>query len=171
MQFFSIVLVFVFAAVGYGVLHDMVTVHICPQYFTVAHPPLFNTESLPLLAVAWGSTASALAGLPLGFVVAGAAQNGRRLPRIGLLKLFPYLARLFVAVATTAVLAGVLGLSLFNAGVLSGPEGYGDLIPPDLHARFVTVWWAHAGSYLAAFVGCAALAVFVLRKRKLNGAA
>ncbi len=171
MQFFLIVLSFVLAAVAYGILHDLVTVHISPLYFTVAHPKLFTTSSLPLLAVAWGSLTSALAGIPLGFIIASAAQNGRRSPRIGLRKLLPYFGWLFVSVATATVVASVLGLTLFNVGVLSGPQMYADAIPQNQHARFVAVWWAHSGAYLAAFIGCASLALFVLRKRKQGLAA
>ena len=33
----------VLAACVYGIAHDLVTTHVCIEYFTVAHPPVFPT--------------------------------------------------------------------------------------------------------------------------------
>lgn len=51
MRFFAIVLLTVAAAVAYGVAHDQVTVRVSLEYFTVGHPPVFDTTSPTLLAL------------------------------------------------------------------------------------------------------------------------
>jgi hypothetical protein len=57
MQFFLIVGQTILFAIAYGILHDQITVRICPEYFTIGHPPVFQTGSLTmLLAVGASST-------------------------------------------------------------------------------------------------------------------
>jgi len=58
MQFTRIVLTCVVASVLYGILHDQVTAHICVEYFSVFHSPVFPTESPTLLALGWGVIAT-----------------------------------------------------------------------------------------------------------------
>ena len=66
MEFAKIVLLSVLAAVGYGIAHDSVTAHVCVEYFSVAHPPIFGgTHSPILLALGWGVIATWWVGLPL----------------------------------------------------------------------------------------------------------
>ena len=43
MECLKILLLSLAAVVGYGVLHDQVTARVCPEYFTVGHPPVFGT--------------------------------------------------------------------------------------------------------------------------------
>ena len=52
----KIVLLCIAAAVVYGILHDQVTARVCVEYFTIGHPPVFNTDSPTLLALGWGSS-------------------------------------------------------------------------------------------------------------------
>lgn len=54
----KIVFFCVLAAVVYGLLHDQVTAHLCVEYFSVAHPPVFHTGSPFLLALGWGVIAT-----------------------------------------------------------------------------------------------------------------
>ena len=58
MEAFKIVAFCIAAAVVYGILHDQVTAHVCVEYFTIAHPPVFPTESPFWLAVGWGIIAT-----------------------------------------------------------------------------------------------------------------
>ena len=51
MQIFGIVLLAGSAAVGYGIAHDLVNVRDSLEYFTVGHPPVFDTTSPTLLAL------------------------------------------------------------------------------------------------------------------------
>ena len=74
------------AAIVYGILHDQVTAHVCVEYFTIAHPPVFPTESPFLLAIGWGVIATWWVGMPLGILLAATARIGRR-PKLGLSEL------------------------------------------------------------------------------------
>jgi hypothetical protein len=71
-----IILLCVFSAVVYGILHDQVTARVCVEYFTVGHPPIFHTESPTLLAIGWGFVATWWVGLILGIFAALAARYG-----------------------------------------------------------------------------------------------
>ncbi|HEU4754510.1 MAG TPA: hypothetical protein VFU47_15485, partial [Armatimonadota bacterium] len=57
-------------------MHDQVTVRVCVEYFTVAHPPLITTDSPTLLALAWGVVATWWVGLALGVMLGLAARLG-----------------------------------------------------------------------------------------------
>ncbi|MGB7665981.1 MAG: hypothetical protein WBL66_01850, partial [Candidatus Acidiferrales bacterium] len=47
----KIIALAVAAAIAYGIVHDQVTIRVCPEYFTVAHPHIFRTGSLTLIAL------------------------------------------------------------------------------------------------------------------------
>jgi len=70
MQFLKIVGLGVLAAIGYGIVHDQVTVRVCLEYFTIFHPRLISSTSPTLLALAWGVAATWWVGLPLGLGLA-----------------------------------------------------------------------------------------------------
>ena len=70
MNSLRIILLGLVSAVGYGLLHDQVTVRISLEYFTIGHPPLVPTEDPTLLALAWGVVATWWVGLPLGGLLA-----------------------------------------------------------------------------------------------------
>src|SRR3954451_19765307 len=63
MQALAIVLLSILAAVLYGIVHDQVTARICVEYFTIGHPPVFDTESPTLLGLGWGVIATWWVGL------------------------------------------------------------------------------------------------------------
>jgi len=54
MEAVMIVICAVLGAISYGVIHDQITVRICLEYFTIGHPPVFDTTSPTLLALGWG---------------------------------------------------------------------------------------------------------------------
>jgi hypothetical protein len=147
-----IVLLAIAAACTYGVAHDLVTAHLCVEYFTVAHPPLFATEDPVLLALGWGVVATWWVGLPLGLLLAFAALRGPR-PSPRAAALVRPVGRLLLAMAACALVAGVVG---WLAGV-AGASGPGDRlaarIPPERHARFVACACAHVASYAAGLFG------------------
>jgi len=47
-RFGAIVLLCIVAAVVYGVVHDQVTARVCVEYFTIGHPPVFDTADLAI---------------------------------------------------------------------------------------------------------------------------
>src|SRR6185437_15154604 len=99
MQFLKIVFGCAAAAILYGLIHDQITIRICPQYFTVFHPHIVDTENLALIALAWGVVATWWMGAGIGFMLALAARIGRR-PKVAWEQL----------VASVSVLLGVMFL-------------------------------------------------------------
>ena len=159
-----IVLFATFAAIVYGILHDQVTAHLCVEYFTIAHPPVFPTESPFLLALGWGVIATWWVGLPLGLGLAAAARLGTA-PRLGLGDVRRPIVILMIATALAAFLAGVAGAILVAAGAAPVPGDWAAVIPPDRHAAFSAAAWAHAASYAAgAFGGLIVIGLTVRRR-------
>ena len=78
MQAFAILVLCLLSAICYGVLHDLVTARICVEYFTIGHPPIFDTEDPTLLALGWGVLATWWVGLILGVPLALIARIGNR---------------------------------------------------------------------------------------------
>ncbi len=160
----QVILFSILAACGYGIVHDQITVRVCPEYFTVAHPPLFHTTSLTLLALCWGVAATAGIGAALGVLLARVSQSGEAAPypvgRIGRSILV-----LLAVMGGSAFLAAILGYGLSQRGVLSLPVALTARIPAPLHDRFMAVWFAHGASYLVGLGGGALLCFLVWRAR------
>jgi hypothetical protein len=76
LPFVKIVLYSTFSAVVYGILHDLVTAHVCVEYFTIAHPRVIESESPIILALVWGAIATWWVGLILGVLLGAAARWG-----------------------------------------------------------------------------------------------
>jgi hypothetical protein len=164
MQFVAIIGLAVFSAVVYGILHDQVTARVCVEYFTIGHPPVFDTENPTLLAFGWGVLATWWAGLLLGVPLAVAARSGSWPPRSARSLIRPIVILLAV-MASCALLAGIAGWLLANHGAvyLVGPIGQD--VPADKHARFLADLWAHSASYLVGFVGGSMVVFHVWRSR------
>lgn len=141
-----------FAAITYGVLHDQVTAHLCVEYFTIAHPPVFPTDSPFLLAIGWGIIATWWVGLPLGVGLALAASAGRA-PRLTLAELRRPIIALMLASGTLALLAGLMGAALTATGIAPVPGGWSAVIPPAKHVAFSADAWAHMASYISGGIG------------------
>jgi hypothetical protein len=165
MQFALIILLSVLSAIVYGIIHDQITARICVEYFTIGHPPIFNTESPTLLGIGWGIVATWWVGLMLGFPLACAARLGS--------------SRALVArelIKSITILLGIMGLGAFLAGLtgfILGSKGsirltgvFGSAIPSPKHVPFIVDMWAHSASYLFGFVGGIVLIVRIWRKRE-----
>lgn len=50
MESLKIILLYILAAIVYGICHDQVTARVCVEYFTIGHPPIFHTDSPTLKA-------------------------------------------------------------------------------------------------------------------------
>lgn len=140
------------AAIVYGILHDQVTAHLCVEYFTVAHPPVFPTTSPFWLAIGWGIIATWWVGLPLGVGLALAARIGRT-HRLALADLRPSIFLLMLASGLIATFAGVVGGSLVAANLTRLPAVWSGIVPPSKHAVFAADAWAHLASYLSGAAG------------------
>src|SRR3954454_25176921 len=165
MRFAAIILLSIVAAVVYGVIHDQVTARICVEYFTIGHPPVFDTEDPTLLGLGWGVIATWWVGLILGVPLAIAARVGRRPQRSAAELIRPILVRL-ACTGATALLAGVVGHVLARRGVIFLEEPMAYWLPEEKHVAFLTDLWAHSASYLAGLIGGIVLIVVTWRSRR-----
>jgi hypothetical protein len=164
MQSFRIILTCIVAAVLYGILHDQFTAHICVEYFSVFHPPVFSTASPALLALGWGVIATWWVGAILGVLLALSARAGSR-NKIDVSELVGPISKLLLAMGLLAAIAGLTGYVLTSRGAISPPGWVGSNLPPVRHALFMADWWAHNASYLSGFLGGILLCILTIRKR------
>jgi hypothetical protein len=160
----KIVLVCVVAAIIYGIIHDQITAHLCIEYFTVFHPPVFATHSAKLLGLGWGIIATWWVGLFLGMWLAFAARSGSR-PKLSAAEMVQPIAKLLLVMASCALLAGFTGFVLASRGVIVEPDWMVPALAPSSYAGFIADSCAHDVSYATGFLGGAVLCVLQYRKR------
>ncbi|QWC57531.1 hypothetical protein F7D01_10985 [Erythrobacter sp. 3-20A1M] len=152
------------AAVIYGILHDQVTAHVCVEYFTIAHPPVFPTESPFLLALGWGIIATWWVGLPLGVSLAAAARIGRK-AKLGLTQLRRPIMLLMALSGCAALLSGIAGASLVAMKIMELPGDWGAIIPSSKWSAFAFALWAHSVSYFTGALGGLFLIATTIKRR------
>jgi hypothetical protein len=164
MQAIAILGLCVGAAVVYGILHDLVTAHVCVEYFTIGHPPVFGTEDPVLLALGWGVIATWWVGLILGIALEVAARGGKRPPRT-VSSLVRPVVQLMLFSGAVALVAGLIGWIAASQGwvFLVGPLASD--VPRSRHAAFLADLWAHSASYFVGFLGGLVVCVRVWRSR------
>lgn len=152
MEFFRIVLCSTLAAVTFGICHDLVTAHLCIEYFTVAHPFVLPSDNPIVMALIWGVLATWWVGLSLGTALGLAARLGGR-PRRNAVHLLPEIGKLLMATALLALSLGTVGYvcSVMHWIWLVAPLS--KQIPSEHHNFFFFDAFAHAGSYLGGFTG------------------
>ena len=155
----KIVLLCIFAAVVYGILHDQITARICIEYFTVFHPPMFATQSPTLQGLGWGIIATWWAGAIVGILLRTAARSGPR-NKMTVQQLFPFVVRLMIAMAFCAVVSGAIG---YLWGTV--PLDVAEILPLGLQRRFLFDWWTHTASYASGFIGGLILCIVIWIKR------
>lgn len=163
-QSLTIVLSATLAAVTYGIVMDQITIRVCPEYFTIAHPHILNTGSLTLLALAWGVIATWWAGAIAGVAFAIAARAGK-LPRVTWRRLVRPLALLAFVMAAGSVAAGFAGAWMVNSGSIPAVQAWALALPLDKQAAFMADAFAHVASYLIGALGCLTIAVSAAWKR------
>ena len=152
------------AAAIFGVAHDQVTVRICTEYFTIAHPPLFPTRSPTIVALCWGVASTVWLGGAFGLVL-HPVVNSSGAPPVVLSRLLRLLATLLSATAASALLTGLLAFHLSRSGVLPVPVALDSLLPASRHNNFMAVWFAHMTSYFIAIAGGALIVHRLWRER------
>src|SRR4051794_17708525 len=132
MQPIRIILLCIGAAIIYGVVHDLITAQICVEYFTIGHPPVFETDSPALLALGWGVIATWWVGLLIGVPLALVARVGAR-PKRSVGSLVRPVAVLLGVMALGAVVAGVVGWLLARRGAIGLLEPLSSSVPAEKH--------------------------------------
>lgn len=153
------------ALIGYGMVQDQVSVRLCPEYFTVGHPPIEGLENPTLLGIAWGFLGAWWGGLILGLVLTVAARAGRGKPREPGELIRP-VGVLLVGVAAVTLCCGVS--AWYNAAManVSLGEPWASAIPPERQRWFLIVACAHFGSYLSAVMGGVLLCAWTVSQRR-----
>jgi len=162
-----IVAVCMLAAVGYGILHDLITAHVCVEYFTKWHPQIVSSRNPVVLALVWGVVATWWVGALLGVLLAIVARAGSRYPKLAL-------SQLARPIAYVLGIAGVAALALGLAGYWSACAwGAPPFVPP---ADAVSDWRpccavaiAHNTSYGVGFLASVGVCIWVIRRRVLGG--
>ena len=152
MESVRIILLCMFSAVLYGIVHDQVTARICVEYFTIGHPPIFHSDNPTILGLGWGILATWWVGLCLGIALAVAARAGRQARR-SMRSLVRPIITLVVVSAACALVAGSIGWMLARSGSIGLIALVPSRVPPSKHAVFVADFCAHLASYVAGFVG------------------
>ena len=160
----KVILLCILSAITYGIIHDEITAHLCLEYFTIAHPPIFHSESPTILGFCWGIAATVGIGVVLGGILAEVSQS-EGMPPYPIQSLARSLLILLCGMALSAFLAGLLGFELSRHSVISLPVTFFYRIPPARHDRFMAVWFAHGASYLTGLAGGAYLIVRLWRQR------
>jgi hypothetical protein len=160
----KIILLGVAAAIVYGILHDQITARVCVEYFTIGHAPIFHTDDPTLLGLGWGVIATWWVGLPLGILLAVAAQVGS-LPKTDAFDLLKPVGVMMACCGLLALTAGVVGYVLANHGVVTLDGWLAARIPPARHALFHADGFAHLASYTGGLVGGFVLCIWVVMRR------
>lgn len=164
MEALKIILLCIACAIAFGIAHDLVTAHVCVEYFSVGHYNIFGDTAGPPVAYAlyWGVVATWWAGLAAGLLLAPTAR-ATRLPKLAWRQLLPTFALALAAVWLAAMLLLVFNLPLGRGGIA------GIFAPrPELgeaEAAFLTVQAVHVFSYGAAALATLTVAAIVATKR------
>ena len=164
MQSLAIILFCILSAVIYGILHDQITARICVEYFTIGHPPIFDTDDPTLLGIGWGILATWWVGLLLGVPLAVVARAGSR-PKRNVRSLVHPIVVLLAISAIAAFVAGLLGWVLASQGMVVLVEPLTSRLPREKHIAFLADLRAHLCSYLAGIVGGFIVIIGVRRSR------
>lgn len=160
----KIILLSTIAAIAYGVVHDQITARLCLEYFTIGHPPLFQTTSPTILGICWGIAATFGIGALLGVILALVSQS-EGLPPVPVMRVCKLILQLLAVMAISASLAGVIGFELSRRSIIGVPADFAELLPPSQQNRFMAVWLAHAASYLVGLAGSAFIILRIWRER------
>lgn len=160
----KIILLAMGAVIVYGIVHDQIAIRVCPEYFTVAHPHILNTDSLTLIALGWGVVATWWGGLAAGILLAVAARVGspqkftwRKLLRKALI--------LLLVMGVCATLAGFIGHWLSSTGQIPSVQAWGSMLSIEKQPGFMADLFAHAISYFVGGVGSIIIALTIAWQR------
>ncbi len=109
MESIKMIAISVIAACIYGIANDLVTAHVCVEYFLPpAHPIVIPTHSPLLLALLWGVIATWWVGLLLGVPLAIVCRVGQK-PKLATKDVARPILLLIVFLYVTSMLLGCIG--------------------------------------------------------------
>lgn len=165
MKFIKTILTTLVFAIAYGILHDLVTAHLCVEYFTIGHPKIIESESPILLALIWGVIATWWVALPMGIFIAGFNHFGSQ-PTLEFNVILKLILKLILIMFGVALLAGIIGYVLTELNVIYLVPRLADYIDVTKHSKFLAAGWAHTSSYLSGIVGTIVICKIILKRRK-----
>jgi hypothetical protein len=150
--------------IGYGIVQDQVTARLCPEYFTLGHPPIEGLTDPTLLGISWGFLGSWWGGLVLGLALAVCMRSGAA-PPLPLNQFVWPLCLMLGGMAAVTTLGGIG--TYYNAKLLgvSLGEPWASQIPPERHRGMLVVANAHFGTYGSGVVGGIAVCAWAVWKR------
>jgi hypothetical protein len=158
-----IVVMCMFAAVFYGVIHDQATIRICSEYFHAFHGDTTG-KSPTLMALYWGAASTWWGGAALGLLIAGVSRLGSG-PKVEPREIVFPLIYLILFTMGAAILMGIgAGIAASN-GWISMTGEVRESIPKGRHTAFLVNLWAHNASYVAGTVGGVFLAGWIQGRR------
>ncbi|SDL25756.1 hypothetical protein SAMN05421823_10533 [Catalinimonas alkaloidigena] len=153
------------SAITYGIIHDMITAHLCVEYFTIGHPRVIESESPVLLALLWGVIATWWVALPMGILIAGFSQFGKK-PTLEFRDVIKLILKLLLIMFGIALIAGVVGYVLTELDIIYLVLRLAEQLDPSVHSKFLAVGWAHTSSYLSGIIGTIIVCTIISKKRK-----
>jgi hypothetical protein len=157
------------AEVVYAMLQDQISVRMCREYFTVAHPRIEAITEPTLLALVWGFLGAWWGGALIGAIAGFSARLGRW-PKLNAAELLRPLAWLLVFQAVATAAAGWIATYEVAEPGFTIIEPLASQIPEDRHDACFIVSRMHQGTYLSAIAGGVFLCGWILRRRMLLAA-
>jgi hypothetical protein len=161
---YRFVLMGLVALVGYAMLQDQVSARLCPEYFTVLHPPIPELTDLTILGISWGFLGAWWGGIVLGLVMSLVATLGPRpspAPR-------ELVCPLCVLVGVLALVTALTGFTVWRHAHLLGvalDSPMAEMVPRERHRELLTVACYHLSAYVTATVGGVVLCMWVWAER------
>jgi hypothetical protein len=156
------------ALVGYAMLQDQVSARLCPEYFTVLHPPIPGLTDPTLLGISWGFLGGWWGGILLGYVAGLVATLGPRPPLAPRELVRP----LGILVSVLAAVTALTGFTVWHHANLLGVSldaGMTGLVPPERHCGLLTVACYHLAAYVTATVSGLVLCAWMWSQRRRRG--
>ncbi len=165
MTFFKITLSTLITELMYGIIHDMITAHLCVEYFTIGHPKIIDSESPVVLAFTWGIVATWWMALPMGLLFASFNHFGKN-KSLSYRQVMVLVFKFVLVAFGIAFFAGCLGYFLTESGAIYLLPNIANQIDKTKHSLFLADGWAHVSSYLSGIIGTVVICQLILRKRK-----
>jgi hypothetical protein len=153
------------AIVGYAMLQDQISARLCPEYFTVLHPPIPGMTDPTLLGISWGFIGGWWGGIVLGYVAGLVATLGTR-PQ---LKPRELVRPLLVLVSVLATVTALTGFTVWHHANLLGVSldaGMNGLVPAERHRAVLVVACYHFTAYATATIGGVVLCAWIWAERR-----